>query len=57
MKLPRRIEYQLDQAAFDRDGRQQRPTRFKDEVDQEKHRRFHYLRRRQEEERENRDNQ
>jgi hypothetical protein len=56
MKNPRWIERTFDQQALDRDGRREVPSNFKDECALEKHRRFHYLRRREEEERQNRDN-
>ncbi len=57
MKTPRWIEYPFGQADLDRDNRREEMRSYMDEVQEEKHRRFHYLRRREEEERQDRDNQ
>ena len=56
MKTPRWIEFPFGQADFDQDNRRKEKRSYMDEVKAEKHRRFHYLRRREEEERQNRDN-
>lgn len=57
MKTPRWIEYPFGQADLDRDNRREEKRSYMDEVQKEKHRRFHYLKRREEEERQNQDNQ
>jgi len=56
MKTPRWIEYPFGQADLDRDNRREEMRSYMDEVQFEKHRRFNYLKRREEEERQNRDN-
>lgn len=56
MKNPRWIEYPFGQADLDRDNRREEMRSYMDEVHAEKHRRFCYLKRREEEERQNQDN-
>jgi len=55
MKNPRWIECQFGQADLE-DNRREQKRNYMNEFKAEKHRRFHYLRRREEEERQNRDN-
>lgn len=56
MKNPRWIERTFDQSALDGDGLKKREPNYKDECDNEKHRRYCYLKRRAEEEKQNKDN-
>ena len=50
MKNPRWIERIFDQQAMDRDLNREKPVNFKDECSLEQHRKYHYLRRKLEEE-------
>ncbi len=54
---PIRLRYRFhDQQSLISEDEQELRENFKDECALEKHRRFHYLKRREEEERQNRDN-